>query len=522
MALDKRAAFWSSRTASLQLRLAPDSVEVMAADIVGQMRLMASGLGVALRLDMQMAGSVDTSTGLDLESGITDPSQVHAAMPAIENFGSQSANPPLSSPQSWLFDRPHVAQILANFISNAIKFSVSGASVIVRFKVLRQVRLQQARSPSVLPTPCDALKRKPLSSTPASSIHEAMNAASPQCIAEPSQYSVERFVGKVDPLQFARFAYRVEWEETTEGMQDPSKRQAVVDIVELSVDDCGCGISTDDAQLLFEAFQQVTAGQALSQFKGRSTGLGLAISRRIALAHHGEIGVRSSLGVGSSFVFRFPVVECGVSDVTTEILTPSWSCNTLSSVAPGSHTTTNELGLLAYRRSQYRALDNSEKQAVDGGVAQHTIMGCLSTLYILLVDDSSMNVRMLIRSLEQTLGQRVHLDIKTASDGFAGLALLQRHSSSADGELPFDVCLSDAEMPVMSGYQMTFAAKAAGVSTPIIGITGNALPDDVKRFIDAGAHSVIIKPVHMTELYATLQSVLPDKLPRVAGGAMHR
>jgi CheY-like chemotaxis protein len=74
---------------------------------------------------------------------------------------------------------------------------------------------------------------------------------------------------------------------------------------------------------------------------------------------------------------------------------------------------------------------------------------------------------------------------------------------------PFDVYLTDAEMPVMDGYAMMTLLRARGDRTPAIGITGNALPVDVRRFLDAGVQAVVTKPVAMAELMSALRRLVP-------------
>jgi len=73
--------------------------------------------------------------------------------------------------------------------------------------------------------------------------------------------------------------------------------------VECRVIDHGPGIPSEQAERIFDKFQQVT-GQ--SRKKG-GTGLGLAIARALVQEHGGEIWVESEVGVGSQFVFKIPV-----------------------------------------------------------------------------------------------------------------------------------------------------------------------------------------------------------------------
>jgi PAS domain S-box-containing protein len=73
--------------------------------------------------------------------------------------------------------------------------------------------------------------------------------------------------------------------------------------VELRVSDGGRGIPPDRLQDIFERFQQLEATDARE--KG-GTGLGLAIAKAIVDLHHGEIGVASQVGRGSTFHFCIP------------------------------------------------------------------------------------------------------------------------------------------------------------------------------------------------------------------------
>ena len=49
-------------------------------------------------------------------------------------------------------------------------------------------------------------------------------------------------------------------------------------------------------------------------------------------------------------------------------------------------------------------------------------------------------------------------------------------------------------MPRMRGTEATQRIRQLGYNGVIIGVTGNALPEDVKDFIDHGADAVIPKP----------------------------
>jgi two-component system nitrogen regulation sensor histidine kinase NtrY len=79
------------------------------------------------------------------------------------------------------------------------------------------------------------------------------------------------------------------------------------ELVEISVQDTGHGISPEDKDRLF-----------LPHFstKDRGTGLGLAIAARIVAEHGGTIYVEDNFPVGSRFVVELPSAEPAAAPVT--------------------------------------------------------------------------------------------------------------------------------------------------------------------------------------------------------------
>ncbi|MEN2397403.1 transporter substrate-binding domain-containing protein [Pseudomonas halotolerans] len=126
-------------------------------------------------------------------------------------------------------------------------------------------------------------------------------------------------------------------------------------------------------------------------------------------------------------------------------------------------------------------------------------------LNILVVDDYPAN-RLLLAQQLNYLGHRV----RDAEDGVQGLRVWRAE--------PFDVVITDCNMPVMSGYELARAIRdeerAAGLSPGVIlGFTANAQPEEKVRCVEAGMDDCLFKPISLQELNARLASVTQDCAP---------
>jgi two-component system sensor histidine kinase EvgS len=122
-------------------------------------------------------------------------------------------------------------------------------------------------------------------------------------------------------------------------------------------------------------------------------------------------------------------------------------------------------------------------------------------LNILVVDDYPANRLLLSRQLSY-LG---HCTLE-AKDGKQGLELWRNH--------PFDVVITDCNMPTMNGYELAGAIRdeeqAKGLEACLIlGFTANAQREEKVRCREAGMDDCLFKPISLRDLSARLASRTP-------------
>ena len=208
----------------------------------------------------------------------------------------------------------------------------------------------------------------------------------------------------------------------------------------IEVEDSGIGIDPIDIDHLFEIFTQADSSDA-RRFSG--TGLGLSICRRLIQLMGGKIGVRSSVGEGSTFWFTVPATLVEASS-----LTPA--------AAPA-------------KRQRFDAL-------------------------VLLVEDD----RVARYVVEKMLAEQ-GCSVEIAKDGREAVA------AAAAGE--YDLVFMDCQMPIMDGYEATARIRnleGKQRRTPIIAMTASVMPGQREKCRAAGMDDFIGKPLDLERLQATL------------------
>ena len=128
---------------------------------------------------------------------------------------------------------------------------------------------------------------------------------------------------------------------------------------------------------------------------------------------------------------------------------------------------------------------------------------------VLLVEDSPINQKVALRMLER-LGYRADV----ACDGAEAVAAVQR--------IAYDVVLMDVQMPVLDGLSATREIRASALAWPqpwIVAMTAEALSGDEARCRAAGMDEYVSKPVHMTALSAAIGRGLRARSTMISASA---
>ena len=242
---------------------------------------------------------------------------------------------------------------------------------------------------------------------------------------------------------------------TTNGKINVCVRQEKLDdgriCVETLVSDTGVGIKTDNHDHLFHPFVQEDSSTSR---KYGGTGLGLTISKNFVEMMGGRIWFDSKKGEGSTFGFTVML-------------------------QPGDKT---KIEIAADPQSR-------------SPVASSQLTEAKRPLQILVAEDNE-TTRMLMTTMLSRLGHTVH----GVEHG------LEAVNANANGQ--FDIILMDMQMPVMDGpeaMEKIRAQESTGGTPPMIALTADALEENHKGYIQAGAKVVITKPVNWQKLIAEME-----------------
>ena len=200
--------------------------------------------------------------------------------------------------------------------------------------------------------------------------------------------------------------------------------------VSFSIEDTGVGMDMVYLAKVFEAFSQEDAS-ITRKFGG--SGLGLSIARSIVQIMGGTIQIESEKGKGTRVNIRIPM----------------------------------------------RISNEKTKQDI---VEMTDLQKSLKALRILAVEDNELN-----RMVLQVILKKCEVVVTIAHNGQEAINLIQ--------EQEFDLVLMDVQMPIVDGLEATkYIRDELKLTTPIIGLSANAMREEVEICKQAGMNDYLVKP----------------------------
>ena len=215
----------------------------------------------------------------------------------------------------------------------------------------------------------------------------------------------------------------------------------------LAVADTGPGVPAALMGRLFEPFDRL--GAEARQAEG--TGLGLALSRQLMQLMGGEIGAHSREGEGSTFWIELPLALPPRNGAAPE---PS---------------------------------GESEEQAVRASARRR----------VLLIEDNLANLKV----IQALTAERPEIEVLPAMTGRLGLELAREHRP--------DLILLDRHLPDLSGGEVLHRLKADPETRtiPIVIVTADATPGQVRRMRELGADDYVTKPLDIARFGRVLDGI---------------
>lgn len=446
-------------------------------------------------------------------------------------------------------DQHRILQVIINLVSNSLKFTPAGGRVELRIRCVGEIEQPQDESRT------SSFSKN--SHRPGRSRHrvgsgsrdsQSSKGGTPHSPNQNQSSGTALSINPMDPKSTAHVQIR-------EQSPTPPPPNAKSYMFEFEVEDTGPGIAEHMQQKIFEPFVQGDLGLS-KKFGG--TGLGLSICSQLATIMGGTIGLKSTVGVGTTFTMRIPLkyVRDRASSTASSSLAsrppsvgsldgetirnplPKQSTVDIHHVHSHSHShshghsqqTAAPPATASVLDTQPRLVGLSQPffattpkhpppttttasgdvddkmAAIDRAMAVKQAQQSSSAssgsgpgkLRVLVADDNSTNVEVVSRLLKL---EDVY-DVTIAKDGQEAYDLVR---ANMEHNLQFDVIFMDIQMPNLDGLQSTRLIRKMGYSAPIVALTAFSEESNVKECMESGMDEFLSKPIRRPALKQVLK-----------------
>ena len=260
----------------------------------------------------------------------------------------------------------------------------------------------------------------------------------------------------------------------------------------VEVSDTGIGM---DREFLKKIFNPYSREQRLSSVQG--TGLGMSIVKNVVNIMGGDIKVKSTVNVGTTFTINLPFRLA--DDITAAQVQKQ-----LQSENSGDLSLGESKGSTAVSDSaREQALSADDRLDSQGKAFMDNFS--LAGLNILIVEDNQLNMEIAC----DILGMK-GVKLTCAWDGLQAVEIFTSHPA-----FTYDAILMDMRMPKMDGCEASSTIRASNKedakTIPIIACTANAFTEDIAATQSAGMNAHVSKPLDFTVLEHVLAKVIANR-----------
>ncbi|KAF2868633.1 putative histidine kinase HHK5p [Massariosphaeria phaeospora] len=420
-------------------------------------------------------------------------------------------------------DQHRILQVVINLVSNSLKFTPSGGTVVMTIRCLGESSHAESRKASVQSR--QSSMRNSKSRARASS--SEMGSVS---ISTPNHYETANTINVLDKPNV--YAQVMAHERTA---TPPPGRWLSF---EFEVEDTGPGIPEHLHDKIFEPFVQADLGLS-KKFGG--TGLGLSICSQLATLMKGTIQLKSEMGRGSVFTMSIPLrhlISRADSTASSSHVNLGETTGRQSLSNDDRARPTNDDALSTRSVQSAKTPPVSNPPAPPGPVAFETdskprLVGLSTPFFasntplespdsqtaamkrveaeatqrgdkvrVLVAEDNKTNQEVVLRMLKL---EDVY-DVTVAKDGQEAL---DRVKESMDNQTPYNLIFMDVQMPNLDGLQSTRLIRQSGFSAPIVALTAYAEESNIRECLASGMDFFLSKPIRRPALKHVLKTYCP-------------